>query len=786
MLAAVVLVVMSRLLPHRGLLVLDDIWTSDLLNNNVPPRAFLGRELRAGHFPLWLPGSYGGLPLLPQGEAAAGNPITWILYGLFDWVTATNLTVAIHTWVAGFGMLLLARRFGARMTGALVAAIGFMLCGFLVEHVKHVNLHHASVWLPWMVAAADRLREAPTWRSALGLGALAALQITEGHPQMSYIGLFLLLPIFLFRLGERGTEGSLRRARGWLRLLGTGGGSLLVAGLLAGAYLVSGLELLSLSERWADRTNLWDFATRFDFRWENILTLAVANVFGDGANATYNPRHGIFWESWLYVGALPVAALLLALGFSVRHAVARRFALLVRCLFLLSLGGFAFALMTGKYSAVYTVAFRVVPGMTWFRFHHRFALVLEVSLLLCAALGIDALIQAVRRRRGRDWAAALGAICVIFTAGDLVFFMKRHFPAAPLSAAKPPPTVAVLQEHAPEEPWRMHTVFAPEVHVEAFDRARGWSRSLRPFVEQWALLQPSMHLLWGIDSDHGYTSVVPYDISTLLGTHTVPGILPGGRTHNPVIPPDCDKRRPRFSGACAASFNCTPHMARALGAFNVRFVLSPAPAASCRGWKELAVVPSGPWQIHVLENQHWLPRAYVVDEVRDVPSVRAVGDELTRGGVDPARQVLRVVPPDAEPSAEEGTPKSSRAKGSRRGSTVRACAHETLDPNRSRVRCELERPGYLVVAESRYPGRRVLLDGQPVEAFAANGIQLGLKLEAGSHEVIVEYRPGYRWLVLLSALGWLGLVATPCGLRACRLWRARRPASARARADRQS
>jgi hypothetical protein len=455
---------------------------------------------------------------------------------------------------------------------------------------------------------------------------------------------------------------------------------------------------------------------------------------------------------------------LLAVGFGVRRAVARRFSLLGRTSFLLLLGGFAFALMTGKHSVIYTAAFRWLPGMTWFRFHHRFALVLEVTVLLCAALGVDALVQALRRRRGPGWAALLGALCVIGTAGDMVYFMRRHFPAARLSAATPPPTVRVLEEHAPDEPWRVHTVFAPEAHVEAFDRARGWSRSLRPYVEQWALLQPSMHLLWGLESDSGYTSVVPYDVATILGTHTVPGILPGARTHSPVTPAGCDGRRPRFSGKCAASLKCTPSMARAYGAFNVRFLLSPAPPENCPGWRLVDVVPSGPWKIHVLENEHWLPRAYVVDEIRDVPSVRAAGDELARGGVDPSRQVLRVRTPDELASDTDQARKPPRGKASRRGVPYRRCSHEQLDPDRSRVRCTLDRPGTLVIAESRYPGRRVLLDGEPVETFAAHGIQFGLPLEAGSHEVIVEYRPAYRWLLLLSALGWLGLGLGPVGV----------------------
>jgi hypothetical protein len=787
-LAAVLLVVMSRLLPGRGLLLADDIWTSDLLNNNVPPRAFLGRALREGHFPLWVPGIYGGLPLIPQGEAAAANPLTWLLFGLFDWITATNLTVAVHSWVAGFGTLLLARSLRAGWAGALAAGIAYMLCGFLVEHLKHLNLHHAAAWLPWMVYATDRLRAEPGWRSALSLGAIAGLQITEGHPQVSYIALFLLLPFLAFRIVEASPPGSLRLARTWARLVGFGLLSLLVAGLLAGAYLVAGLELLAQSERMAETTNSWEFATYFEFVWQNLYTLIWAHAFGDGANATYDPRYGIFWESWLYVGIVPAGAAALAVLASLVRLFRRDTQLLSRSFFLLLLAAIAFALTLGKHSVVYAWAFHVLPGMTWFRFHHRFAVILELCVILLGALGIDVVVRRVGRSIGPRAAALVGAIVVFGAAADMVHIMRRHFPAIPRAVAeRPPPTLAVLEANAPDEPWRVHTVFAPEVHVEAFDRARGWSRTWRPFVEQWALLQPSLHLVWGLDSAVGYTSVVPFDVATVLGTHTVGGMLVGARTHSAKPPKECEQRgRRRYTGPCRAELECTPTMSLAFGAFNVRFLLSPAPLRRCRGWRLLETVASGPWEIGVYENANVLPRAYLAREIVDVPTVREAATRLVDGRFRPGRQVLRVADASAAPAgaqpAEPGAaadPSANldRRSDARRGSGWEPCDFEALAPGHSRVRCDVDGPSVLVVAETRYRGQQVRLDGEPVESFAANGIQVGLELPPGTHEIEVEYRPGYRWLLRAAMAGWAALLAL--GLwNVSRRWRREKHVSA--------
>ena len=791
-LGAVVLVVMSRSLPGRGVLVMDDIWTSDLLNNNVPPRAFLGQQLRAGRLPLWEPGIYGGLPLLPQGEAGASSPITLLLYGLFHWITATNLSVAVHTWLAGFGTLLCARRLGARLAPALVAAVAFMLCGFLVEHVKHMNLHHAAIWLPWLVHGVDRLRAEPTARSALGLGSVAALQITEGHPQMCYVSLILLVPFLLYRWVEAGPRGELGTLRYWRRALAAGAGAVALAALLAGAYLVSAFELLASSERWAAQTDRWNFCTHFEFITDNIYTLFWANVFGDGANATYDPRHGLFWESWLYVGALPVAAALLAVGWGVRRALARDFSLLARAAILLALAGLSFSLMMGKNSALYALAFRVVPGMSWFRFHHRFALVLELSVVLLGALGIDAALRTMVGWWGRRRTAALAGLIVLATSWDMVHIMRRHFPAVPRAMALTPPASArLLLDRAGSEPWRVHTVFGPESHVEAFDAARAWGKSLRPYVDQWSQLQPSMHLLWGLDAAVGYTSLVPFDVAEILGTHTVGGVLVGRRTHTTVVAPECGgpKERPRFHGPCAAKLNCNERFSVALGAYNVRFLVSPIEAQTCPGWTLVERMGAGMYDAWIYENEHWLPRAYVVDDAIDVKGTLDVAERLVRPGFDPRRQVLRGATSIA--SAAASSAGSAAAAGrdvhlpviKRRaaGPLYQSCSHETLAPGKSRIRCELERPGFLVVSETSYPGQRVTLDGHAVEPFLANGIAIGLALERGSHEVVVEFRPWYRWLAWAAPFAWLGLALgglLGCG-RAQRLWarwRARRSA----------
>ncbi|MCC6523351.1 MAG: hypothetical protein IT373_11865 [Polyangiaceae bacterium] len=773
-LALVVLALVGPLLFRDHGLVLDDIFTSDLLANNVPPRAFLGRELREGRFPLWSPHIFAGLPLLAQGEAAAANPLTWLLYGAWDWVTATTLSVALHTWLAGFGMVLLARRLGARLPGALVAGVAFMLSGFMVGHVKHLNLHHAAAWLPWLVVAADRLRERPGLARALGLGVVAALQLTEGHPQMSYVSVFCALPIVLARLPLAGWR-ELRRARYWLRLGLALLGALAITVVLAGAYLFAGLELARASERASVEIDAWAYATRFELLPRNLLTLLSPYVLGDASDTSYDGAQGIFWENWYYLGTLPIGAAVLGVLAALRRAARRELATLGYVALALAVGLGSVALMFGKSSPFYAAAFDTVPGMQWFRFPQRFALGLELALALLAAVGVDALVGWLRRRGGAGLAALAGTLAVAVTATDLVACMARQFPGVAGAALRAAPaTVALLAPPDPPEPWRVFTAFGPQSHVEAFGLARGWGGDLAPYLDQRQVLQASTNALWGLEALGGYTSMAPYGLGVVVGTHTVPGYLDSPLTHRAIRARECPGAEPRFSGACTGKLGCPADFAAVLGVFNVRYLVSPIAVSSCRGLVAAGTVERGAFRAFVYRNERVLPRAYVVPSVLDVADAREAGARLVSGSYRPD-VALRTLPAAAQPSTPPSSADAARVQ--RTLAPVVPCAYAALEPDTRTVTCALGAPGYLVISDTRYPGQIVTLDGAEVEPFTANGFVLGLALEAGEHTVTVRYRPWYAGFLWVAVAAWplAALVGLHALLRRRARLAARRP-----------
>jgi len=73
------------------------------------------------------------------------------------------------------------------------------------------------------------------------------------------------------------------------------------------------------------------------------------------------------------------------------------------------------------------------------------------------------------------------------------------------------------------------------------------------------------------------------------------------------------------------------------------------------------------------------------------------------------------------------------------------------------VRCRLDAPGVLVLADTWYPGWRATVDGADAPILRANHAFRGVALGKGAHEVRFIFRPASfmfgAWLSVLAAAG---------------------------------
>ena len=88
-------------------------FVQDVMVQNHPFRDFFARSLREGQLPLWNAAINCGFPLFAEGQAGPLYPPNVILALLLPTWAAINWNIVLHLWLAGAGMYVLVRAFGA-------------------------------------------------------------------------------------------------------------------------------------------------------------------------------------------------------------------------------------------------------------------------------------------------------------------------------------------------------------------------------------------------------------------------------------------------------------------------------------------------------------------------------------------------------------------------------------------------------------------------------------------------------------------------------------------------
>jgi hypothetical protein len=178
---------------------------------------------------------------------------------------------------------------------------------------------------------------------------------------------------------------------------------------------------------------------------------------------------------------------------------------------------------------------------------------------------------------------------------------------------------------------------------------------------------------------------------------------------------------------------------------HVTHVLAPVPVRSQR----LEALPSGSW-VKLYRVRDSLPLAYFVARGVSVPSDRAAARWMFSEAFSPRREVLLhdLISPLLPVAPAPGPPTLVAARVER--------------PSGARLIATVDAPtaGWLVLAESWYPGWMVTVDGHEALLVRANINQKAVAIPPGVHRVAFVLRP--RSLVrgaLVSALALGCLVA---------------------------
>src|SRR6266566_3011036 len=379
-------------------------------------REFAASTLRAtGHFPLWNPYLFGGLPYVAAMHGDIFYP-TFLLRMIMPTDVAMTWGFIIHIFLAGLLTYVFLRDLGYRFFAALVGGLAYMMSGQIASSVSpgHDGKLFVSALFPlalWMLHRG--IREGKNW-SWGAFALIIGLCVLSPHPQLLQYTLLASGAYALFLAFATLDGVKLPRTIAVRRL-----GAALV-GVIIG-LAIGAVQYLPVREyvKWSPRAGgLADYRAATSYAWppEELLNAYLPQFSGMLNN--YWGRNGIHLHSD-YVG---VVVLLLAGAAFVglradpkrKHLIFWSVALVVSLLWSL-----------GSATPFYRIPYAIIPGTKYFRAPATIFFVGTLAIALLACAGTERfLLLRVSRNYMVGWAVAGGVIAVLASTGALTSFAE--------------------------------------------------------------------------------------------------------------------------------------------------------------------------------------------------------------------------------------------------------------------------------------------------------------------------------------------------------------------------
>jgi O-antigen/teichoic acid export membrane protein len=270
--------------PHNELV-------SDLVLENFQWKTFAIEQYRQGKLPLWQPNQFAGSPFLAAGQHSMLYPLA-LLYLILPIHAAYGWFAHLSLVLAGITMFAFARTVGLSRSAALIAGLTYQGCGFLTISMVFPMMVAGAAWLPLLLAALYKLREAPRANAfvalVLGSGAIAGA-VLAGHVEILY---YTLLVGGLYGLWSLVTL--LRQPKVALTFAGMGLGIALIGVMLGGAQLIPLYEVVS--QNWREGSSSIDEVRGYAWAPRQAATLLLPDFLGDPSRHTFYNLTNRQWE----------------------------------------------------------------------------------------------------------------------------------------------------------------------------------------------------------------------------------------------------------------------------------------------------------------------------------------------------------------------------------------------------------------------------------------------------------------------------------------------------------
>lgn len=686
---------------ERGIGQVQTGLLSDVVFQEIPWRKAVRDAAKNGRPPLWNRFILAGEPLLAVQQPVVFHPATWISF-LLPLPTAWTFEMAFRYFLALLCAWLFLRDLGCRDGAALLGAVGWAFCDYMVFFLGY-PLTPAAAPLPLLLLGLRRLAREPG-RSAIGLTVVALLLIlTSGHPEsllhcVAGAGVYFLFELAWAQRGRRGRA--------------------LAASILAGVLTLglSAVLLLPLAEA-LPHTNEQFFRTELYAKQKKSVPLPMALLralpdvqpYAHGFAGHGKVPDGLH-EPAGFAGAVLWPFVLAGL-FSKRR---EKWALLAMGVLGASVG----ARFPGVTDAISRLPFFDIG------INDRMVFLAAFATAALAALGAERLAQATEQGRRAPAVAACLAACaavwLLHSAGAARFarleLPAEFFQERLLVQLLPLGVAAVVWLVVPRR--RAGIAVAACVALLAIERR----------VEEGGVYPtyPSAAFYPDVAAFEGIPRTAPWRF-TAIGFSFVPNIsamyeLEDVRGYEAMTFKPLVETHPLWCVDQSVWYNRVDDPTRPFLSFlNVRWIFGAPDYEPPRGWPVLFRGPEGV----LFENPHALPRAFAPRSTWSEPDrdrrlgIMALISDFGRDGV------LHDGPGGGPP-----TPNGE--------ATVDI---ERYLPQEMRLAIDAKAPAVIATSVTAWPGWKLSVDGRPAPLLGYNQAFLAFRVPAGRHQAELRYRP---------------------------------------------
>jgi hypothetical protein len=766
--------------------------------------------LATGKLPFWNPFHFAGTPHLADVQTTVLYPPAMLLRWLPPGVFLSSMA-ALHVWIAGAGVLFLARVIGLGWLASTAAAVAGMLGGSAGArlHNGHLLLLYCAAWLPWALGLSIvSLRRASVWPHP-ALVVVLALQFLAGYVQGSFylVGVVCLYYVYSVLWPESDSDFRSRtRALGQLVVVG-------VLSLGVSAFqLFPTARLVAQAARFAGIP--YEDAIEGGWYARNFLSFFFP-FFGISSNTPHRElAEAVSYVGWILTPMIPLAFF---------DGARRRIAI-----FLGAIACIALAIVSVDLP-FYRLHHAIFPG---FRFPGRILFLATVSLAVLGSMGLERFVALASTRRWRPLAFGLipGAVAMAVAAFIVLSAVNTRPPAPawpwfPIIAIAGLIAAGVLAGRA-----RTTVALAIAVGLVATDIAAFTSGAMAPVsvettsrVQRWMgppnpgraistcenRISAGEMLRNGQPALDGLAGIILSDYSDWADVASSGNPLPhDGQFHGIDTEGVLPARRDLLDAANVSRiYSCAPLEASALtlvsqvdGIYTYRNdAARPRAFWTCEGLMTTKAAAT----TRILRSRYdregrLLPRAYInvrwapdvaADRRRTVEQGRSLKDgvalddrtwryslddpsaanvmALVRDtavedthGVDRITGAITQAPATVETDVETGNEMLTGTMPCAGTGTVDISLQDQTD-GRLTASVEAVAPGYVFLSEPFYPEREAFVDGQRVTPVRADLAFTAVPVPAGSHQVELRYTPtSFRvglGLSVLTVIVWTGL-----------------------------